>query len=185
MEPVVVSARSALLNPLKLKRWTLARGAFKTPHHWRPWLQDSGSLTRRLTRAAGGEFAVRVLSQRWDTPSADEARALHMPLRQLALIREVELLGRNGIPWVYARSVLPASTLTGRERRLSLLGSRSLGSLMFSDPSLKRSPLMASCLHDSGGQHYWARRSVFRLHNKPLLVCEVFLPAMEHVQYTL
>lgn len=180
-----MSARSALLNPLKLKRWTLAEGAHRAPRHWRPWLQDSGSLTRRLTRAAHGEFAVRVLSQRWHAPTPDEARALGMPPRQLALIREVELLGRQGTPWVYARSVLPASTLTGRERRLRLLGNRSLGSLMFSDPSLSRSPLMASCLQDEAGCRYWARRSVFRLHDKPLLVCEVFLPAMEHVQYPL
>ncbi|GAA0789684.1 chorismate lyase [Marinobacterium sediminicola] len=142
-------------------------------------------MTQRLTRAAGGEFAVRVLSQRWATPSRDEARALNMPPRQLALIREVELLGRNGTPWVYARSVLPATTLTGRERRLALLGNRSLGSLMFSDPSLARGPLMACCLQDDDGSQLWARRSVFRLHNKPLLVCEVFLPAMEHVQYPL
>lgn len=178
-----MSARSALLDPLKPKYWNLADGAFKAPHHWRPWLQDRSSLTRRLTRAAGGEFAVRVLAQRWSTPSADEARALGIPPRQLALIREVELLGRNGTPWVYARSVLPASTLTGRERRLRLLGNRSLGSLMFSDPSLSRSPLLTSSLQDEDGCRYWARRSVFRLHNKPLLVCEVFLPAMEHVQY--
>lgn len=180
-----MSARSALLDPRKPKRWTLAEGISGAPHHWRPWLQDRGSLTLRLTRAAGGEFAVRVLCQHWATPSADEARALNMPPRQLALIREVELLGRDGTPWVYARSVLPAATLTGRERRLRQLGDRSLGSLMFSDPSLSRSPLMASCLRDSTGKRYWARRSVFRLHNKPLLVCEVFLPAMEHVQYPL
>ncbi|MBV0933235.1 chorismate--pyruvate lyase family protein [Marinobacterium weihaiense] len=180
-----MSARTALLAPLTPKHWTLAEGSHAAPHHWRPWLQDRGSLTQRLTRAAGGEFAVRVLAQRWDTPTADEARALGMPPRQLALIREVELLGRNGTPWVYARSVLPAATLTGRERRLTLLGNRSLGSLMFSDPSLTRSPLMACCLRDEDRQHYWARRSVFRLHGKPLLVCEVFLPEMEHVQYPL
>ncbi|WP_328515354.1 chorismate--pyruvate lyase family protein [Marinobacterium marinum] len=179
-----MSARSALLNVLTPKHWTLADGAFKAPHHWRPWLQDSGSLTRRLSRAAGGEFAVRVLSQCWAVPSADEALALGMPPRQRALIREVELLGRDGAPWVYARSVLPAATLTGQERRLALLGNRSLGSLMFSDPSLTRSPLRVCCLHD-GSRRYWARRSVFRLHRKPLLVCEVFLPGMEHVQYPL
>lgn len=180
-----MSARTALIQPQTAHRWLPTACPRKVPHHWRPWLQDEGSLTQRLTRAAQGEFAVRVLSQHWACPSADEARALGMPPRQIALIREVELLGRNGVPWVYARSVLPASTLTGRERRLRLIGSRSLGSLMFRDPSLSRSPLVSAPMRDENGQEYWARRSVFRLHNKPLLVCEVFLPAMEHVQYPL
>lgn len=180
-----MSARTALIHPRTALRWLPAACPRQMPGHWRPWLEDQGSLTQRLTRAANGEFSVRVLSQHWSCPSADEARALNMPVRQIALIREVELLGRNGEPWVYARSVLPASTLTGRERRLRLLGSRSLGSLMFRDPSLSRSPLVSARLHDEQGQTYWARRSVFRLHNKPLLVCEVFLPAMEHVQYPL
>ncbi|MBR9828944.1 MAG: chorismate lyase [Oceanospirillales bacterium] len=180
-----MSARNALLNPRTPPRWMPADSALRAPRHWRPWLQDNGSLTRRLTRAAQGQFGVRVLSQRWAMPTADEARALGMPRRQVALIREVELLGHEGTAWVYARSVLPATTLTGRERRLKLLGNRSLGSLMFSDPSLQRSPLQACCLSAAAGKPYWARRSVFRLHGKPLLVCEVFLPAMEHVQYPL
>lgn len=180
-----MSARTALINPARSHHWQPAACQGQAPRHWRPWLKDEGSLTQRLTRAANGEFAVRVLSQRWSRPTADEARALGMRSRQVALIREVELLGKDGIPWVYARSVLPATTLTGRERRLRLLGSRSLGSLMFSDPSLSRSPLFAVALTDDRGQRYWARRSVFRLHTKPLLVCEVFLPAMEHVQYPL
>lgn len=185
MEKVLVSARNALLNPRSRPRWIPADSAHLAPRHWQPWLRDQGSLTRRLTRAARGDFNVRVLSQCWAMPTADEARALGMPPRQRALIREVELRGTGDTPWIYARSVLPAATLTGRERRLRLLGSRSLGSLMFSDPSLTRSPLSAACLQADDGQLYWARRSVFRLHGKPLLVCEVFLPAMEHVQYPL
>lgn len=180
-----MSARTALIHPAAPHRWLPAACPRQMPGHWRPWLQDPGSLTQRLTRAANGEFAVRVLSQRWACPSADEARALGIQTRQVALIREVELLGRDNAPWVYARSVLPATTLTGRERRLRLIGSRSLGSLMFRDASLSRSPLVSARLQDDDGQTYWARRSVFRLHNKPLLVCEVFLPAMQHVQYPL
>jgi len=136
-----------------------------------------------LQRAAGETIQVRVLRERWQRPTADEARALGISPRHRALIREVELLGRHAQPWVFARTVIPATTLTGRERRLRLLGSRSLGSFLFRDPSLERTPLRACQLEDHHQQCYWARRSIFRLHGKPLLVCEVFLPAMEHVQY--
>jgi chorismate--pyruvate lyase len=164
-----VSARESLLIHSPHRHWLLAgSSSFQVPAHWRPWLYDSGSL-----------------SECWQYPSADEARALGISPRRRALIREVELLGRNAEPWVFARTVIPATTLTGVERRLLRLGSRSLGSYLFRDPSLERAPLRACRLQDSGGQHYWARRSVFRLHHKPLLVCEVFLPAMEHVQYPL
>jgi len=166
------------------RRWLPASGRrLRVPAHWRPWLCDAGSLSLRLRRAAGGEFGVCVLSERWHHPSADEARALGVSPRRRALIREVELLGRDAEPWVFARTVIPATTLTGVERRLLRLGSRSLGSCLFRDPSLEREPLYACRLEDRRGQHYWARRSVFRLHRKPLLVCEVFLPAMERVQY--
>ncbi len=181
-----MSARESLLIHSPHRHWLLAgSSSFQVPAHWRAWLYDSGSLSQRLQRAAGGEFSVRVLSECWQYPNADEARALGISPRRRALIREVELLGRNAEPWVFARTVIPATTLTGVERRLLRLGSRSLGSYLFRDPSLERAPLRACRLQDSGGQHYWARRSVFRLHHKPLLVCEVFLPAMEHVQYPL
>lgn len=181
-----MSARESLLIQSPHRQWLLAGGSsFRVPSHWRPWLADAGSLSQRLQRAAGGEFRVRVLSERWQSPTADEARALGISPRRRALIREVELLGRQGEPWVFARTVIPATTLTGVERRLLQLGSRSLGSYLFRDPSLERAPLRACRLEDRRHQHYWARRSVFRLHGKPLLVCEVFLPAMEHVQYPL
>lgn len=179
-----MSARDSLLQRSPHRHWLLAgSSSFRVPAQWRPWLYDAGSLSRRLQRAAGGEFGVRVLSERWQCPTPDEARALGISHRRRALIREVELLGRDAEPWVFARTVIPATTLTGVERRLLRLGSRSLGSYLFRDPSLERAPLRACRLQDRGGQHYWARRSVFHLHGKPLLVCEVFLPAMEHVQY--
>ena len=181
-----VSARESLLMQTSARHWLLAsNSSFKVPAQWRPWLYDSGSLSRRLQRAAGGEFSVRVLSEAWQRPSAGEALALGIDPRRLALIREVELLGRSAEPWVFARTVIPATTLSGVERRLLRLGSRSLGSYLFRDPSLERAPLRACHLRDHARQDYWARRSVFRLHGKPLLVCEVFLPAMEHVQYPL
>ena len=185
-EVLQVSARDSLLNVSLRRHWRLAgHNSFRIPAHWRPWLYDAGSLTLRLQRAAGGKIRVRVLRECWQQPTTDEARALGMNPRSCALIREVELLGRNDQPWVFARTVIPATTLSGRERRLRHLGSRSLGSYLFRDPSMQRTPLRACHLEDRQQQRYWARRSIFRLHGKPMLVCEVFLPAMEHVQYPL
>jgi chorismate--pyruvate lyase len=156
--------------------------AIDAPAVWRPWLMDRGSLTQHLVKASHQQFSVQLLSLAWQYPSLSEAQALGIPLRHKALIREVILKGQNEA-WVFARSVIPASTLTGRERQLHLIGQRSLGSVLFSDPTMRRGPLQTTSIQVDS-HTLWARRSVFRLSNKPLLVAEVFLPALEQVHYS-
>lgn len=163
-------------------RWVTFRRPYHlvAPPQWYSWLTDSGSLTQRLVKLSGGAFQVEVVRQGWFMPTRSEARALNMRSRQRALVREVRLLGK-GQAWVYARSIIPATTLTGRQRQLRMLGNRSLGSLLFSDPSMRRGPLQISRLKLDTGERLWARRSVFQLSGKPLLVCEVFLPELLRV----
>lgn len=150
-----------------------------------PWLLDQGSLTAKLMAASQGEFRVQVLRQGLARPALSERRRLGMGTGRWALVREVVLMGR-GEPWVFARSVLPLSSLTGRLRQLRQLDSRPLGGFLFRQPDLERDPLEVSQLVP--GQLYvppsfqrdailWGRRSVFRLERRPLLVSEVFLPA--------
>ena len=156
---------------------------YTVPGQWRPWLSDTGSLTQRLIDACNGELTVQVLRQNPGVPRLSERRALGLPQRRQALIREVILLG-GGIPWVYARSIIPLSTLTGRLRRLRQLDNRPLGALLFSEPSMCREPVEIACYTSAQmptalaakQSTMWGRRSVFRLHNKPLLVSEIFLP---------
>jgi len=155
------------------------------PQHWRGWLSDTGSLTQRLIDASEGEFSVQVLKQSMQLPRLSEMRALSLPPRRLALIREVILYGR-GQPWVYARSIIPLATLTGRLRKLRHLDSRPLGALLFNDASMNRAPVEVACISSNNAQlppalgdirsPLWGRRSVFRLDQKPLLVSEIFLP---------
>lgn len=149
----------------------------------RQWLQNPDSLTARLQRLSNGTFAVEVLRQGWDRPRISEARALGISPQRLALVREVILYGQ-GQAWVYARSILPRSTLTGRLRSLSKLDNRPLGQLLFSDPGMRRGPIEIAryqpnnvLLPAAQRNHrpLWARRSCFFLDNKPLLVCETFL----------
>ena len=169
-------------SPFKTHWRALRRPSqLQAPRPWRSWLMDPGSLTQRLIQRSRGQFRVEVLRQQWAVPTASERQALGMRCREKALIREVQLIGKDQ-PWVYARSVLPATTLTGRQRLLAQIGTRPLGQMLFRDPSMRRSPLQISPLHLSTGQTAWARRSVFRLANKPLLVCEVFLPALLEVE---
>lgn len=176
---IPVPIKSALTTQSFDTRWLKLRRPLKTvvPHEWQSWLLDSGSLTQRLVKRSQGNFRVEVVRQGWMRPTRSEANALGIDQRQCALVREVQLIG-NDVPWVFARSIIPAQTLTGRERQLRMLGNRSLGSLLFTDPTMRRNPIEISRLQLQDKTEIWARRSVFFLSNKPLLVTEAFLPEL-------
>lgn len=154
------------------------------------WLNDQGSLTRRLMGYCPGQFSVRVLSQQWITPQVEEAKLLGVPRRQQALLRQVQLLCDDTI-CVYARSIIPLSTLKGKHQRLKQLGDKPLGGYLFAQPNLKRSnqdiaciikkdPLFKIALPDNKHDYdqVWGRRSLFSMGSKSLLVSEFFLPAL-------
>ena len=152
------------------------------------WLSDTGSLTARLINLSGKDgFQVKILRQIIGIPSLSERLALGMQQPQLAQIREVILLGNNQ-PWIFARSLLPLNSLTGSLRHLRKQTTRPLGAFLFSQPHLIRSPIAVAQLSPDHGylpdsliadQPLWGRRSVFYLQQKPLLVSEVFLPALQ------
>jgi chorismate--pyruvate lyase len=153
----------------------------RIPRHWQAWLQDKGSLTQRLIHASDGHFSVRVISNRWGIPSQSEAEALMLKPRQRAIIREVELLCHNQV-WVCARSIIPHSTLTGRLRQFKNIGTKPLGALLFKHPNMIRGALEVTSLQQiNSHQRHWARRSVFYLDGKGILVTEVFMPPMDSV----
>jgi len=164
-------------------RWTHFKRvpAFQLSPLWRNWVLDPGSLTKKLIQRSQGNFRVRILQQRWGKPTPDEARLLQIDYHEWVLIREVELLGHEQI-WVTARSLIPNSTLTGAERQLRHLGTKPLGAFLFNSRSMRRGamqiqkirPLHSPSTDPAAFAPIWGRRSVFYLHNKPLLVSEFF-----------
>ncbi len=144
---------------------------------------DKNSLTQRLIRKSQGEFEVQIVSQGFQRPEFSEWRRLGLKNRQLALLRSVKLCGKGEV-WVLARSVIPLSTLRGKTRYLASLGTKPLGAVLFRDPSLGRAMFEICEVHLAQLPKFqplpestkgWGRRSVFLLHNKPLLVAEIFL----------
>jgi chorismate--pyruvate lyase len=164
----------------------LSQTDYRVPRLWRSWLFDAGSLTQRLLDASDGELSVHVIKQQFEVPSLSERHVLGLPDRQQAMIREVVLCGA-GQDWVFARSVIPLTTLSGRLRKLRQLDNQPLGALLFNDPTMTREPVEVACVNAdnnrlpcsalSGDDCIWGRRSVFRLDTKPLLVAEFFLPS--------
>jgi chorismate--pyruvate lyase len=160
------------------------------PPQWRDWLGYEPSLSERLRALSGGHLRVDVLRQFVGQPDASERAALGMGTRHWALIREVLLSGASTQPWVYARSILPLTTLTGHRRSLRYLQDRPLGSVLFTDKSMVRRPIEAAQVptHYLPGRlnlddgTLWGRRSVFVLgaqNPRPLLVAEFFLPGFD------
>ena len=171
---------------LEIIDWQPAHGGIlvQMPENLGPWLIDNGSLTRKLVALSKDQFEVEVLRQEVATPDAAEANALKITQKTSVMIREVVLKGR-GRPWIFARSILPMTTMTGRLAGLRTLSNQPLGELLFQDPSMTREPLEVAYLPAhvlsvpatlaAGDERLWARRSVFFLDQKPLLVSEVFL----------
>lgn len=183
-KPLLPDQFSHLSNADPNWRSMLSKADSTVPHTWRNWLSDAGSLTARLLDASNGNLKVRVLQQSLEVPKFSERRLLDIGDRRRAMVREVILYGENK-PWVYARSILPLTTLRGRLRKLRRLSNKPLGELLFKDPTMRRKPVQVACFDYASGVNnsIWGRRSVFTLDDKPLLVAEVFLPDFNPYNY--
>ena len=155
----------------------------------RRWLLDRGSLTGRIQLRCKN-FRLDVLSQRLATVRRDESMVIGLRAGEHGMVREISLnCGRQ--PLVFAHSVVAPQALNGAWRMLSGLGRRPLGAALFADPRISRFPLRfcqinnrhalytrARRLLDEPPVSLWARRSLFVFCGSPLLVTEVFLPAI-------
>jgi chorismate--pyruvate lyase len=160
------------------------------PRALRAWLIDPTSLTDRIRGACAGAFCVRVLREGYQRPRLDESKVLGIRRGRFAWVREVQLLC-DAEPWVFARTVIPLTSLTGPQRRLAHLGNRPLGAYLFAHPATSRGLVEVASIRRGQamfaqavvgvarpGDRIWGRRSVFRVNGKPLLVTEVFLPGL-------
>ena len=164
----------------------------QAPRKWQPWLSDTGSLTQKIEQAIGQKLEVLVLRDCRQNLDSDESRYFHLHPRRCR-IREV-LLCQGDTPLVIARSVIPTSSALGSNQSILRLGSKPLGAVLFAKMPhasqrkvlreitylSKRDPLWRQFkkVYPELPSKLWARRTVYQLKGKPILVCEVFLPAL-------
>lgn len=159
-----------------------------------PWLIDNNSLTARLLLRFR-KFAVEPIAVKYAKLVQEEAALLRQPSYQVALIREVLLMGDNQ-PVVFAHSVLPRASLRGAWNGLGKLGNQPLGATLFANPKVRRTALSykkltpGHVLYQHATRHLtqnievrkpsylWARRSIFSLSCANIMVTEVFLPQL-------
>lgn len=152
------------------------------------WIEGQSSLTVKI-KELGIAFNVEVLAQTQQNIHAGMTTLF--PHDTDALHREV-LLKQGDMPLVYAQTVMPQSTVTGTEAMLAELGNQSLGQVLFQSPQALRGDIefaevaanstlglyIQDKLKQTINEPCYIRRSLFHLNNKPLLVCECFLPAL-------
>ena len=92
---------------------------------------------------------------------------------------------------VYARTVIPETTLVGEYKKLTELGTQPLGEILFADKSAYRSNMRYAKIStdcdlynqvfnsNDVNSELWARQSLFYIKDNPLLIIEVFLPDLK------
>ncbi|BDX21118.1 putative chorismate pyruvate-lyase [Polynucleobacter sp. TUM22923] len=164
----------------------------QAPRKWQSWLSDTGSLTQKIESVIGQKLEVVVLRDCRQNLNSDESRYFHLKI-QRCRVREV-LLCANNIPLVIARSIIPSSSSSGSNHQVLRLGRKPLGAVLFAKSRAhskakpmreiarldQHSALWKTCLqrYESLPSVVWGRRTLYHLKGKPLLVSEVFFPAL-------
>jgi chorismate--pyruvate lyase len=153
-----------------------------------PWLAEPGLLTARVRAAARDATRFHMLRLE-AAPLSNSLRSRLGVGDETGLLREIEFAcGR--VRWIFAQSVFPDSTIA-RYPWLRDLGESPLGEALRRVAEVVREPLeyaelpadhpLAVAAQPEGGARLWARRAVYRLSGAPIIVQEVFLPALGHV----
>mgnify|MGYP003333948591 len=164
----------------------------RAPRKWQTWLSDTGSLTQKIEKAIGQKLQVQVLRDYPQSLNDDESRYFHFRIRRCR-VREV-LLCANNTPLVMAHSVIPTLSSSGSNHSVLRLGTKPLGAVLFAKTRMhsrakpprdiarldKGSPLWKKCAknYPNLSSPLWARRTLYRLKGHPILVNEIFLPAL-------
>lgn len=170
------------------------------PDDVRSWLQTSGSLTVRLQQTHG-QFRVEVRRQGCGRVLWDEAHAIGVRAGRQVRLRQVTLWA-GGQARVVAHTAVKHAGAQSDWPFWRHLGTRSLGTVLFRDPGVRRGRLQFACLPQShplaveaaqvfgrlahsqsafdggvSGRRWYARRAVYlrAAGRTPLVVTEVFV----------
>ncbi|MDB6085917.1 MAG: chorismate--pyruvate lyase [Gammaproteobacteria bacterium] len=166
-------------------------GQLQVEPNLRSWLIAKGMLSARLKAACGERFALRLVDQWTGLLTSSQKLALRAD-DNAGLFRDVEMVRADQV-WVFAQTVAPDSTLC-RHPWLAELGDTELDETLTGLSGVERGsyeyawlpaadPLTARALREAEVRPLglWARRSRVALRGAPLLMQEVFLPAMGRV----
>lgn len=152
-------------------------GALKRVETALDWLLEMGSMTKRI-ESLGKQVSVVPHQERFITKQDNALIAQFFADEARYWLRDITLYADNH-PWLIARTLIPETTLQDENQQLVDLGTIPLGRYLFSHPKLSRDFIEVGCVTNPYAieeQSLWARRSLLRINDKPLLLSELFLP---------
>jgi chorismate lyase len=157
----------------------------------RPWLIGKGLLTSRMQAICHERFKLHLVDQ-WTGLLSASHRAALPSTDNAGLFRDVEM-SCGHLVWVFEQTVIPDSTLCAHPW-LAELGDTALGETLGDLSGVERSAyeyawlpvaeaVTARALREAEIKPagLWARRSRISLRGAPLLMQELFLPAMGRI----
>lgn len=147
------------------------------------WMLKPYNLSDALSQVCM-HLSVQVLFQGMSDYHDDEAQALQIQGQTRCYVRQVFLKG-DGVPFCFARIVVPQHTYHQYQSQFSTLNDQFLGNtLLYSNATTRRDPFEYAYISQAHPYTQYlenthplgARRSVFYMDGQfPLLVSEVFL----------
>jgi chorismate--pyruvate lyase len=188
VHPLLETVATRSGGPAGGEQWmALEQCASRVPGQLRPWLEEPGLLTTRVRAQCGADARLRFL--RLEPAPLDPHVAHRLGVDDaMCLLREIEFTC-GARRWVFAQSIFPESTVKSHPW-LRELGDRGLGESLSAVEDVRREPLeclelaavhplaRAALPEPTDAASLWARRAVYRLGGPPILVQEVFLPAL-------
>ena len=153
------------------------------------WYNQDSSMTQILREISNNQVDLQVIKENWGNAFSDEYNYLNINT-QPAWLRDTRwVVGHE--TWLYAHVAIPKQTLEKNNECLKHLGTNSLGDTIFKDPAAKRHHIEVAPIEKTEYHQYfpealsgnWIRRSTLYFHGSPLLIVEVFMPALfEHIK---
>jgi chorismate--pyruvate lyase len=135
------------------------------------WLSESGPITNRIKLSQ--EFELELLNDEIDEISKEEELFLNSVSKTFR-VRRVILLG-NKTPVVYAKSVIPTSTIENGLSSLGKIGNAPLGDILFTPGVFTKLDMVCASFLSKEKNVYWGRKIKYSVNSEPISVMEIFL----------
>ena len=135
------------------------------------WLSESGPITNRIKLSQ--KFELELLNDEIDEISKEEKLFLNT-VSETFRVRRVILLGNN-TPVVYAKSVIPSSTIENGLSSLGKIGNAPLGDILFTPGVFTKLEMVCASFLSKEKNVYWGRKIKYSVNCEPISVMEVFL----------
>tara|TARA_X000001036_G_C20635538_1_gene788912 strand:- start:781 stop:1269 length:489 start_codon:yes stop_codon:yes gene_type:complete len=134
------------------------------------WLLEQGPITKRIKSIA--EFRLELIQDELSDATDDEILFLKIDSEEIR-IREVILFG-NENPMVFARTIIPNTTIEKGLKELGKIGNKPLGDILFEKDIFSKEDIVFATFKDKESL-FWGRKIKYTVKDQPFSVMEVFL----------